>query len=584
MTWLNSIYDLQYYKQPKGLPCYCELIVFPSDMYLQGLLYGGNGNYTLKLYVYSADGVAQYEDATSYFDYYFGKMPGGQHYFNARLRAYSPAMCAHDCYIIRAQVTSDNGLTSQVIFDKYTERYCQNDCCDTARNISFEQTGFSPDIIGGDPADPTTADPTGIGIPSDLPASLPTGMCGEPLIRLISKFDCIDNFTGEFFGSPDTIFGGMGTPFEYRKVTTLRGRIVRRPREITRELSYNCRLQRSESTAQYLLEGYEYFPPWKMYEIEGQMHANHIYVDDFNTIKEYQFAGGATFSQVNKCFELFKLQTALEDCTQRQIFGCGTGCDDATNPDGSQLIFAIPATYRGGAFYDEQKQLVANDYDGLLVYFRSKNSVTDVQDVDTSGMSCTVYKVFSVTAGGYIPGSFYYDERTASHRVFGTVVSDIDELCAEVVPQCSQPEQGVFAVEEVICAVPVSGSLSTETITTETVTVNGYGDWVKDSGATGAEVYYNEVRLDIKVDNSEITEDPENPGAPISILNDIIGVVGSGARPAAIAVLDSVNNSTLPVGAVLTIDTNGIIRYTGDVTDSDSSGVTIELTNILYNI
>src|SRR5690606_41240905 len=35
--------------------------------------------------------------------------------------------------------------------------------------------------------------------------------------------------------------------FAYTKVTSIRGRFVQRPREIVRQISYNCKLQRSES-------------------------------------------------------------------------------------------------------------------------------------------------------------------------------------------------------------------------------------------------------------------------------------------------------------------------------------------------
>ena len=49
MIWFDKITDLQYYHQPKNVPCYCEAIAYPTDMFLQGHIYNGNGSYTLKI-------------------------------------------------------------------------------------------------------------------------------------------------------------------------------------------------------------------------------------------------------------------------------------------------------------------------------------------------------------------------------------------------------------------------------------------------------------------------------------------------------------------------------------------------------
>lgn len=586
MIWFDSIFDLQYYKQPKGVPCYCELIVYPSDMFLQGLLPSGNGNYSLKIYVYSADGLTQYEDATSYFSYYFGRMPGGQHFFNARLKAFSPSMCAYACYILRAEVVQNSGSVGQVLFNKYTERYCQNNCCDVARDISFDQDGFSQG--GGDvedvPIDDIDLPGDGpIGIPTVPAASLPTGMCGEPLIRLISKFDCIDKFTGDFFGLPDVVFGGTAN-FSYRKITTFKGRVVRRPRDIDREMSYNCKLLRAESTALYLLEGFEYFPPWKMYELEGQLHANNIYIDDFKTIRRYEFAGGKPMKQIHECFELFKLETELQDCTQRQIFGCEADCKTHVNPDGSALMFAIPASYTGGAFYNENKELVAYDYDGLMTYFHSQEGVTDVQDADISTLTCNLHKVVSITGSGYLPGSIYYDSTIATKRVYGQRVDTLEELCSNAVPVCAQPAGGTITIEEAICTTPVADEFYNEDIGVEDVTIIGYENWIENSALTATSVYRNEVTFSLEVNNTTIAEDPDDPTEPVLIAGLVIGVMGSAGRPQGIISISSDQYAGMPADSYLTIDEYGIITYTGEVSAQSDTDVTITLSNLKYNI
>ena len=579
MTWFDRIEDLQYYHQPKDVPCYCEAITYPQDMYLQGQMPAGNNNYTINIYVYSANGLTQYEDATTYFDTYFFKVPGiATHYFNARLRSFSPAMCAHECYILRVVVTQNDGVT---MFNKYTERYCQNNCCDVARNISFEQVGFAPFVISNDPAFVSEAIDTVVA-GSNSSLFIPSGSCGEQLIRIISKFDCIDNFTGDFYGTPDVIISG--TPdFEYRKVTTMKGRIVRRPREITREISYNCKVQRVESTPQYLLEGFEFLPPWKMYEIEGQLHANRIYVDDFAGVREYRYSGGTPMKKIGNCYELFKLEAVMEDCTQRQVFGCKPDCTANGNFDGSNLIYAIPALYSGGAFYNSNKEMVAADYAGLMDYLRTRNGVAAVNDVAMDDMDCAAYKVVSVTTDGDVERHIYYDAPLANNKVFGRVVSDINELCSYLPKVCAVPVAGEFAVSVFVCAMPTSGTFTIEDIDTDTVAINGYGDWVKDAGETWGAVYHNEVTFSLHVTNDTITEDPDFPDDDVFIGAVQIGVVGSQGRPTGTVILNSSNNP-LPEDVVVTIDDSGRVVYYGPATDATSTEVIIELNNLTYNI
>src|ERR1700754_1398338 len=106
MIWLDNIQDLQYYHPIKDMPCYCEILLFPNDMILQGAFNPGSGSYTLLLEVMSADGLMVYADGTANFSYYFAANPlTGQHFFNAQLNSFVPAMCTHVCYIVHAKVT-----------------------------------------------------------------------------------------------------------------------------------------------------------------------------------------------------------------------------------------------------------------------------------------------------------------------------------------------------------------------------------------------------------------------------------------------------------------------------------------------
>jgi hypothetical protein len=572
MVWFSNIKDLQYYNQQPGVPCYCEELVYAGDMMLQGAIPAGkgSGNYTISIEVWSPDGLTAYEVATSYFSYYFFVNPvNGLHYFTARLKSFSPAMCAHQCFLIRVGVTN-TGSPDKYLFANWTERYCVSNCCDTAKGITVSQNGITtplPDV------------PAPLAAGSDSPVSA----CNEPLIRLITKFDCYDNFTGDYYGDPTQVLSGAKIPFV--KVTSMRGRIVRRPREINREMSYNCKLQSAESTAQYLLEGFEYFPAWKMAEIEGQLHASQIWVDDYKTYRQYQYAGGTPFKQLSKCRELFKLETMLEDCTQRQVFGCGDCAATTVNFDGTQRAYVIPAAYNGGAFYNESKARVADDFAGLLLYLRAQPGVTAVNDVDTGELTCGLYRAATVAGNGNLPSYLYFDSPVGSNRVFASTAEHFEDMCQGSGVVCKKPVAGTVSVTDIVCATPVvtAGSVAVIDITAESVMIGSYSAWIVD-GASEACVYKNQVTFSISSENDTITEDPDAPAEDVLINDEVIGVMGGASRPELIAVLTHDNNGALPEGAIITIDNRGLIRYTGPATSADSDSVTVAFSNLVYNV
>ncbi|MBS1771506.1 MAG: hypothetical protein JST82_01510 [Bacteroidetes bacterium] len=568
MMWFSDIKQLQYYNPTPGVACYCEELMYPGDMILQGSIPAGTGtgNYSISIEVWSTDGLTIYEVATSYFDYYFFTNPSnGLHYFTARLKSFSPAMCSHQCFLMRVGVTN-TGSPNNYLFANWTERYCVSDCCDTAKGITVVQSGlvYNP----GGPTDVAVVTPAG---------KAKTDPCGEPLIRLISQFDCEDKFSGEYYGKPTNVLSGSFIPFV--KITTMKGRIVRKPREIKREISYNCRLQQAESTAQYLLEGFELFPAWKMAEIENQLHANHIWVDDFSTYKEYQYAGGTAFKQVSKCAELFKLETYLQDCTQRQIFGCGD-CANAVSYNGSQLMFVIPGAYNGGAFYNEAKAMVAEDYDGLLLYLRSLNGVTEVSDADISSLDCEIYKVAGISGTASLPSFIYYDIPTPRNKIYGKVVQDVQELC-DGVNTCLKPVAGTISITDVVCADVETGTITVTEIAPDEILVRSAADWLVDAEISRAYLYGGQVKLTVKSFNSAFTAAPDEA---VLLDHEVIGIVDAAARPRTLAVLTNANNDTIPIDMFVSIDNMGLIRIAGEPTTIDETGATVELHDLVYNI
>lgn len=567
MLWFSDKKDLQYYNQSPGVPCYCEELIYPSDMILQGQIPGGrgSGNYNISIEVWSTDGNTAYEVATSYFDYYFFTNPVNQlHYFTARLKTFSPAMCAHKCFLIRVGITNA-GYPNNYLFANWTERWCISDCCDTAKGIVVMQDGV-------------VAPPLVVGAASIAPAGAQKlNDCGEPMMRLISQFDCEDKFTGDYYGQPNHILSGAFVPF--LKISNIKGRIVRRPREIKREVSYNCRLQQSESTTQYLLEGFEYFPPWKMAEIENQLHANHIWVDDYTNYKEYQYAGGTAFKQIHKCAELFKLETMLEDCPQRQVFGCGD-CNNAVSYNGAMKIYAIPSSYSGGAFYNENKQLVADDYDTLLNYLRAHDGVTQADDTDISELDADLYKVVSVSGTAALPSFFYYDAPILRNRVYGRVVAEANDLIPQA-PSCKLPIAGDVTIEDIVCTAPTAGSVTVTDITPTEALVRSYGNWTVWPDVSRATIHRNQVTLNIKTFTDTIVQAPDED---VLINYEVIGTVDAAARPQMLVVLTNANNDTIPIGVFISIDNAGFVRYSGSPTTADENGCTVYLTNLVYNI
>jgi hypothetical protein len=567
VIWLDSIYDLQYYHPVPGIPCYCQTLVYPSDLTLQGIFPPGNRDYTFVVKVYSADGLTEYETATSYFNYFLAVNPiTGQHFFSARLNGYSPAMCTHACWILR--VTVFQGAIQ--LFDKYTERYCQFSCCDVVRSVNIAQES----MIG-------TA---GTGTVTTSAANPKTSPCGDVYITLRSKYDCYDKFTGEYYGIPNDVISG--TAFEFEVVNNFKGRIVRRPREITREYSFNCRLQRVEAAPTFYLEGFDFFPPWKMYEIEGQLTSTEIYVDD----TRYEFNGGAAFETIHDCLELFKLSVTLNGCIVRQVFGCDTTCAPALNYDGANMMYIIPSDYQVGSdspfvptdyFYSETGVLVAYTYEDLLNYIRSLDGVTAVTDIDISGIECEPYAAFSVTGTGYVPTSFYYGSVTQSNRVFGVVLGSIDEICDTIPVTCDAPALGIITVSEDNCDAPVLGTITVTDMSLVAVPINGFGDWVEDVPPTGATIYGYQVTFSLTVFNPNYP-DIDSPPQPPIFNGEIIGVIGAEGRPITNIALDE-NNSNVPAGTNVIITPTGTILFAGEPTTSDGTGSTIVLTNIIYN-
>lgn len=557
-----------------GIGCYQDSLSLPDDLFLQAMI-AGNGNYTVNFYLYSTDGTTQYEDATAYFEYYFAVIPNTtQQFMNARLQSFSAAMCERRCYVFRVVITQQSGAVT--VFDKYTNPIYSDSCCDVARGITFSQAGYA-----------TVGETSPFEVP---PSETPlTGQCGQPLIRLISTFDCQDEFTGEYYGIPSNVLSGEAS-FAYVKVNTFQGRIVPRPTEITREISYNCVLQRTESAEQYYIESLETFPGWKMVDIQGQFRANHIYVDNFYTYKEYQFTGGAVLVKpdgARDCDEVFKLQATLNDCIIRQTFSCGVSCSQVDN------YFLVPNGYNGGGFYNENGALVATVIDGyeespyepgLLEWLRAQDGVTDVELIITSPDECTYAYLIKVVGTGNMPTSLYYDRPIARNRAFAIPLEDLEEICGYTGSGsfCAPAVIGFIAVVNVTCSAAEIGDITVIDVTPTDLFIDYYGAWQAVSPPElSATLLYNEVTFSITTINN--TTIFGSMGEEISLYAETIAVIQAAGRPQQDVILTS-TNSAVPDDITVVILTTGAIQITGTFVLSDDNELTIELSNISYTI
>lgn len=585
--WFDTIAQLPFYDA--ALPCYCEPVVLPNDLILQGDFREVETITYFSAILMSPDGATEYESITANFDIYAFKNPvTGGYMFNARLKRFSEEMCIRECWIIRFRVAADN---YGVVFDKYTQRYCTTDCCEIATGVTFSQSN----IIATN----------GFTLPTNTTATQALDGCNEPIVRLITRYPCHDNFSGNYYGLPNDILTGDAS-FSYTKVTSIRGRFVPRPREITTQISYNCKLQRAESARQYLLESHELYPAWKMQEIEAQMHAPYKWVETEFSYREYQYTGGVIFTKpqgANDCTEAWKLLADMSECIVRQTFGCGDDCD-SSGYQGYASFFIVPQSYTGGAIYGSNKEKIAYDIDSFVEWLHAFEGVTDVQIIAAESGSPVVSPAISPITCGYdyvigiktesnnvyTPTNVYFDNTAAANRVFSVTFADLEDVCTLLPPaNCDTPVLGSVTLADNPCDTPVLGSTTVtaqEVVDIDMTQYTGDGWEFVTSGSpaiaegTSASLYINEVEFSIKVINTNYP----NPDSDFQFPQTRIGVIGVEARPNSIVLLNSENSDLIDEQFII-IDSQGIIYYSGLPTSiSEGSYSEIELSNLKYTI
>lgn len=590
MVWIADINDLQYYNLPVGADCYCETILKPSDMMLQGYLdFNGNGSYTVDIDVLSADGTILIANVTSSFNIYTARSPyNNRDFFVAKLNGFPDAMCNNPCFILKVTVTS--GGTTYFLY--YTERYCTPDCCLTVNDVTGGQDGLmspiyisptgnvypflmphgiiqppkpfpnpDPPIIDPDPQPPV--------LPSD-----PDGDCGKVYMQLVTWSDCYNAFSRRFYQAGTT---WDGTPIQFKNITNLTGRIVLEPGEFVREYSLNCRLQRVQMQRNFTFEGFELFPAWKMSELTDGFTDQYIYLDGVR----YEMLEGAAFERVqlpNECIPVYRLKCTFVECNIRQIHGCGDSCDSTLK--GLILPYALQ---EDGAYYTENRQLIGTTCEDLANYYRSQQGVVEVTILDPGDYDCDFSCGLQIETlrNAYVPTSIYVNTPSPANRVFTLSQAQLEDLCGTITPVCAPATIGTIEISTPVCEVPAIGTIELFTCTAMDVSIEGFGTWVQEVSGNDCSVACGTVVANINVTSSAYTYAGGDDPFPV-ISGDVISYIAESGRPSIARALTNEENGSIPVGASVVINTNGYITYGGEPTSADGSGSTITLTNLTW--
>lgn len=556
MRFIDSIFDLQYYHPIEGVPCYCEEIIFPKDMQLQSPLdFNGDGNYTVTIYVYSADGVTELEDATSFFNTVTFNNPNtGRHTFSAVLNAFSDTMCANKCFILYITITG-NGNT---YFAKYTERYCVPECCEYVTDVTYAQ-GSIVSTGGGAAVTPTT---------------VIVNPCRLYYIKIETFSDCYNAFSDKYYQTPGTVF--TGTAFAYKNVTTIQGRIVEQPTSIERIYSLNCRPQQFQMQRVFLLDGFEFFPAWKFRELTTGFGDQYIFVEgeryEMNTNTPFE-----TYQPKNNVQLLYNLKAELVKCIQKQIYGCNVSCGD------NSLAFVQGNISSGdGNYYSESKQLIATDCDELMNYYATLPGVTTVVALDPMDYGCEFECGFIVygEVNALIPSSYYFGTTARNGRIFGQPVSTLPDICEQINPPCGVPSIGTITITTQTCASFTIGTITVTSTTVEDIYLVASGDWIAIDAGTDASMTNGVVTFSLELTNTNypIYGSP----ATIPVVSEQVAYIAPIAYPSVSRVISSPVLDAL--GVTMIVQPNGQIYYSGQLTSADMTQGYITLTDLMYII
>lgn len=477
--------------------------------------------------------------------------------------------------------------------------------------------------------------------------------CGKAVFTLIGDNGGESNLFTHYERAQDP----MSTAPDLKKVDKIyiEGCIIRNPRDITRQISQNCRLQKVSSLVTYQLQGSNVYTPEKVDEIERIFHSKTLTLNGI----DIQFEGGQVFEDLGEDFpNQFKLNVTISECMKWQIFGCG---DENTTTErvevGPEITYAIPARQVSSVYFNDNGLKVADSYEGLLNYYRGQENVTAVTDIDIEEAQTDVNfsKIFKVAYFKESPDPFYYDKFSPSNKVYGLKLSSPDaynELSRGMnIGKCESITIESFEVISVECTDISIESVNIVMTACEIIPILGWsqfkgGNTIKMEGEdvlltlslfnpdfkyidpiTGSLSYEhprdNEILCDVELDGTlpagavvnsilfnsiEIMNDHTftisgnmltlNPCLNIYYGDTVvlsytvggaeqyigqIGQINGMCSPQFEVILTSENDSQIPEGATLSIDTAGLVYWDGPLTSYNSNFGLLELKNIKIN-
>lgn len=545
-----NLSELEYYNSNPVFGCYKEPVFIPYDIRLQIPRLPAISSYTLTINVCDESGTVL-EDASANFDSFLGSfiVSGVTYYYiNIRLDTWSTEMTSNNCFLLQAIVES--GGTE--IFNKYTQLY----------TIAGSTSVYVPVVYLNDKP-----------LVECVPAP-DQNNCNRNYAKFSCYFDCIDNYTGEYYGESEALTGVGTYPFRYERYCYIEGVLRELPTEIKRTISINCRTQKTQWTPQltFFGTGESAFPIWKVRDVETMMLANHLYVND----TEYQSEGGTIFerygSQAFNNQARYKMTMPLQECYDYQIFGCVATCEDMAG------YYMFPREF--SLLYNERKEPIAQNMDELEIYLETQIGYKSSAQLPFV-LPCPVFGLLKVESSGQIPPFIYVNEPVPVNRIYPVMLasgtSDLSALCNGVTNNNQIPEAEVTGYDSETIQVPqaeVTGYESqdaNEYIIAFTVNV----DWTLENATTSAVNYQGTVNLSISISTTAYTE-------PFTNAN--IGSVSQQAWPNQTIVIYGDDNPNMLPGSTLTIQSNGVVLYSGDATSVSGNNYYLELYNIEYNI
>lgn len=312
MIWIDSVADLEFFNPNPVFGCYADPLFTPQDLLLQARYNAPLSLTATTLYdinILKPDGtlIEALTTRDVHFDVFFGQYTLNgitYNYTNIRCNNYTTGMLANGCFCLEFKLYDSTGY---VYFDKFTQKYNVNNAMVPPSGATISGAASEITLCGSEPA---------------------ANNCNTPYVKFVAIFDCIDTFSGDFYGNATLVIGGYGIyPFPFVKLSNIAARLRILPNQIKRTISINCRTQKTEITPKLTLDGVVPFPVWKMQEIEGMMLANHLFCDG----TEYQCDSATPFVQVGKlpqqCSYVYKFNLPLQQCYQWQVFGCTSVCE-----------------------------------------------------------------------------------------------------------------------------------------------------------------------------------------------------------------------------------------------------------------